>query len=376
MNVLIISPIMYPCSTGGVQIFNYNFSRGLAKKGVKVHILTPCKYDFRTRNISTMKLSKTIFLHPTLSICFHVLLTVIKLRKTMDIIHIPYTSNSFLAYPILIARKLFKIPPYVIVIHGGGMHPWKPKIIHKRFFQHADEIIAVSKIIKIEYEKRCGRKILVIPPLIPFRESKNLQEKLRTKYGFDGYDLIVIFVGAVKKIKGCDILLDAFLDLGTEYLEKYHLKLLYVGDGPMKAPLMKRVYEKGLNKYVRFLGNIRYEKISDLYRMSDIYVIPSLFEGTPIALLEAMFNGLSIIGTDTAGISNIISSDRNGLLFQKEDIVDLKEKMKKLVEDKELRMRLGRNAKEDYVKTHNFDNMICDHIKLYKTIIQERERSG
>jgi len=370
MNILIISPAIYPCAIGGVEVFNNNFSKGLAERGINIYIFTTCKYDCANKKISLIKLSKRILLLPSLSICFHIFLKLIEFRKKIDIIHVPYTSNSFLAYPIVMAKKFFKIPPYVILIHGGGMYPWKPKIIHRLFFQYADYIIAVSEIIRREYEKRCGKRIEVIPPLILFRKSKNPKEKLRIKYGLESQDTVILFLGTIKKIKGGDILTDAFFSLGKEYLEKNDLKLLYVGDGPMKPILRKRVDEKGFNKYVKFFGNIPYEKIPDMYKMADIYVIPSLFEGTPIALLEAMFNGLPIIGTDTNGINNIICNDRSGLLFQKKDIMGLKEKIKKLVEDKELRIRLGNSGKEDYLKSYNFDNAVIKHIKLYRSIIE------
>lgn len=370
MNILIISPAIYPCITGGVEVFNHNFSKELADRGNNVYILTTCKHDCTNKNISLVKLRRKILLHPIISVCFHIFLKLIEFRKKIDVIHVPYTSNSPMAYPIVLAKKFFNIPPYVILIHGGGMYPWKPKIIHKLFFRYADIVIGISEIIRREYEKRCGRRIEVIPPLIPFRESENSKQKLRAKYGFDGQDTILLFLGTIKKIKGCDILLDAFLSLGKEYLEKNKLKLLYVGDGPMKSIFLKRVGEKGFNKYVKFSGSIPYERVPDTYEMADIFVIPSLFEGTPIALLEAMFNGLPIIGTDTNGINNIIRNGRNGLLFKKEDIGDLKEKIKNLVEDKELRIGLGNSGKKDYFKTYDFDDAVSEHIKLYRNIIE------
>ena len=370
MNILIISPAIYPCAIGGVEVFNYNFSKGLADRGNNVYILTTCKYDWTNKNISLVRLGKKILLHPTFSIYFQLFLKLIEFKEEIDVIHVPYTSNSPLAYPIVMAKRLFDIPPYVILIHGGGMYPWKPKIVHRLFFQYADAVIAVSENIRRGYEKRSGRRIEVIPPLIPFRESKDSKEKLRVKYGFDGQNIIILFLGTIKKIKGGDILLDAFFGLGKGYLEKNNLKLLYVGDGPMKPILMKRVDEKGFNKYVKFFGSVPYERIPSMYKITDICVIPSLFEGTPITLLEAMFNGLPVIGTDTNGINNIICNERSGLLFKKGDIEDLKEKIDNLVESEELRIRLGNSAKKDYFKNYNFDDALSEHIRLYRNITE------
>jgi len=83
-----------------------------------------------------------------------------------------------------------------------------------------------------------------------------------------------------------------------------------------------------------------------------------------------MFNGLPIVGTDTNGINNIICNERNGLLFKKGDIEDLKEKINNLAESKELRIRLGNSAKKDYFKNYNFDDALSEHIRLYRNIIE------
>jgi len=370
MNISILSPDIYPCVTGGLEIFNYYFIKELVERGHKILIFTTCDHDWNNKNISVVKLREKFLLYPTLSINFHIFFKLIELRKWIDIVHVPYTSNSPLAYPMLLAKKLFNIP-YIILIHGGGMYPWRPKTPHKLFFRHADAVVAVSDSIKKEYEKRSGRKINVIPPLIPFRESKISKGELRNKYGFGDNDTIILYLGSIKKIKGSEILLDAFLNLGKEYIEENNLKLLYVGDGVMKPTIEEKVRERNFNKYVKFFGSIPHEKASQMYKLADIYVIPSLFEGLPLSLLEAMFNGLPIIGTDTEGINSLISHRKNGLLFERGNAGDLKEKIKELVENKDLSSKLGNAAKNDFSKSYNFEDVVSEHIKLCNDIVEE-----
>ena len=369
MNIVMISPAIYPCVTGGVEIFNYYLIKELAERGHKVWIFTTCEHNWDNKSIFVVKVNERFLLRPTPSIDFHILFKLMQLRKRIDIVHVPYTSNSHLAYPMLLAKKLFDIP-YIITIHGGGMYPWKPKTQHKLFFQHADAIVAVSETIKEEYERRSGRKMKVIPPLIPFRESKIPKGELRNKYGFSDDDMIILSLGSIKKIKGCDKLLDAFLNLGKRYIKEKNLKLLYVGDGPMKPALKREVNDRSFNQYVKFFGSVPYEKVSQMYKLADIYVIPSLFESFGISVAEAMFNGLPIIGTDANGINSLISHQKNGLLFEKGDIEDLKEKIEELVEDQNMSNRLSNAAKNDYLKNYKFDNILSEHIKLYKNIVE------
>lgn len=364
MNILIISPGLYPCITGGVEIFNHYFVRELAKRGHDIWVFTCCNYDWCNEHIHHVKMRVGF---PGWDLLLFI--KIIILKNKIDVIHVPYTSNSPLVFPVLLVKKIFGIP-YMIAIHGGGMCPWKSKTVHKSFFRQADDIVAVSSIIKEEYEKRSGKKIKIIPPLIPFKKSKIEKDELRKQYGFSDSDKIIIFLGTIKKIKGCDVLLQAFFKLGEVYIKKNNLKLLYVGDGAMMAELKEEVESKKYNQYVKFFGKIPYEKVSQFYRMSDLYCIPSLFEGTPITLLEAMFNGLPIIGTDTNGINGLISHNKNGLLFEKENVEDLNKKIITILEDENLSKKLGRIAKNDYDTKFKFSDVVSEHVELLNNILQ------
>lgn len=365
MNILVISPAIYPCKIGGVEVFNYHLTKELANRGHRVWILTSCGYDWNNKNILLERLNKRLLINSTLSTIFHQILKFLILRKQINVIYVPYTSNSILAYPLVLIKRFFDIH-YIIYIHGGGMHPWKPKIFHTLFFRGADAIVAASEILRKEYEKRSGKRIKVITPLIPFRRSKSGKKELRKSYGFNNDDKIILSLGSIKKIKGSDTLLYAFLELGKTYIARNNLKLLYVGEGPMKTGLVEKIKKRSFVNHVKFFGAIPHEKVSDIYKLADIYVIPSLFEGAPLALIEAMSNGLPIIGTDVNGINNLIRDRKNGLLFEKEQIKDLMEKIKVLVENKDFSRKLGKAAKNDYLKKHNFEYAISEFIETCK----------
>jgi len=370
LNIAIISPQIYPCTTGGFEIFNYYLIKELAEQGHKIWVITCCDHNWDHDNISNVKIRKRLFVLTGFSINIQILLKLKKLRRQIDVIHIPYTSNSSLIYSIIIAHKLFGTS-YIITIHGGGMHPWRLKTPHKFFFKNAFDIIAVSKIVKEEYENRCNRKIKQIYPMIPFAKSKTPKNELRRKFGFSENDTILLSLGSIKRIKGNDILLDAFLNLGKEYIKKNNLKLLFVGEGSMRNSLEKIVNKEDINSNVIFLGKIPYEKVSEMYKLADLYVIPSLFEGTPISLLEAMFNGLPIIGSDTNGINNNITDNVNGLLFKVGDEKELSIKLKKLIENKNLRDKLSKNATKFIKENYNFKNTLLKVIEIHQNTMKK-----
>lgn len=369
MNIAFVSPQMYPCHTGGLEVFNYYLIKELAARGHTLWIITRCDHKWTDKNIHCAKLlgfhQNTTIHTMNLSITHK----LIKLNDQIDIVHVPYTSNSYLAYPILFVHKLSSIP-YIITIHGGGMYEWKQKLLQKLFFNNAANIIAVSEVIKEEYEKRSGREIIVIPPLIPFTELKNSKNEMKKKYDFTYKDRILLSLGSIKKIKGSDILLNAFLRLGREYIKETNLKLLFVGDGSMKLELKKKVDKNNLHEHVKFYGNVTREKVPEIYKLADIYIIPSLFEGTPISLLEAKYNGLPIIGANVKGINTMITHGKNGLLFEEGNSDDLKNKLIELLNDPIKANILGISAKSDYFRGYKFEDMISDHIDIYKKAIE------
>jgi glycosyltransferase involved in cell wall biosynthesis len=136
----------------------------------------------------------------------------------------------------------------------------------------------------------------------------------------------------------------------------------------MKQSLIKTVDKEGFNKYVKFYGELQYEQVPEAYKTADIYVIPSLFEGTPKSLLEAMYNGLPVIGSDTNGIKNIIKDGENGLLFKVSNDRELTIKLKQIIENKELREKLGDNAITHVKNNYNYKTTLSEFIDVYENI--------
>lgn len=369
MKIAFISLKIYPCDIGGNEIFNYHLLKELAILNHKIWVITYCDYNWDNKNIQTLRMWRKIPIIHNILGYFSLIINLLKLKNKVDIIHVPYTSNSGVAFPILFVYKLFGIK-YIIMIHGGGMYKWKYRFFQKPFFKNARNIIAVSEIIKDNYEKRSGRKIIVIPPLIPFEKSEISKDKMKIKYGFDKKDIILLSIGSIKKIKGSEILLDAFIKLGLDYINKNNLKLLFVGDGVLRKSLEEKTVKMTFNQYIKFLGKIAHEQINEIFCLADIFIIPSFFEGLPISLLEAMFNGMPIIGSDVNGINTLIKHMKNGLLFEKGNIDYLTSYIKQLVEDKNLANSLGNIAKFDFSQRYSYNDMILEHIEIYSKVIK------
>jgi glycosyltransferase involved in cell wall biosynthesis len=369
MNILFISTYLYPCHVGGVEVFNCHLIQALAKEHL-VTVLSTCASDFENKNISLIKINPRRCLIQKVSLLVEHVQLIFRFRKKIDLIHVPYMSRSWLYGVYLpVFRRFFGIP-YVLVLHGGGMLPWKPRLPHLLLFRNAAAIVAVSQTIQEEYAVRSGRRIQLIPPLIPFHSATRSKSEIRQALGYREDDLIIMTLGSVKKIKGSDLLQQAFFSLGPEALEKHRARLLVVGEGPMRRSLEEEVKRRHFDTRVRFLGSVPHERVREMYRLADIYVIPSLMEGAPISLSEAMFNGLPVVGSDIESIRLLIKDGQNGLLFRKGDSRALAQKLRVLLSDPGLREKLGTAAEHTHDSGLRFEDVVNAHLRLYEEVVR------
>ena len=159
---------------------------------------------------------------------------------------------------------------------------------------------------------------------------------------------LLITIASLKPKKGHTFLFDALKALKKK---GYEFKLLVVGSGREEKRLKKEIMDKGLENEVILTGER--DDIPELLAASDAFVCPSLYEGLPSALLEAMEAGLPVIAIRVGGIPEAITDNETGLLIEPKDSRALTEAIVRIMKDTELRKRLGSNAR-DYVRK-NFD---------------------
>lgn len=358
---------IYPCYIGGLEIF-YNKLLPEVSKKFDVTLITCCS-KVKAGNYTVHKIPRRFLSIPgttRITTLLFTALALIRLRRSISIVHLPYTGNSGKwGFVLPFLKKYFGIS-YLLHIHGGGMMKWKRMSADKALFKHAGKILAVSKVTKEEYERRSGKEVELVFPLVPFTKEEKGEEVIRRELNLQPDEKVILFVGSIKPLKAPDVLLRAFFQLGREFIQKEKLKLIFVGGGSMLSSLEKEVTDSGFGDHVRFVGKIPYAEVPGFYKIADIYVIPSRFEGTPKSLLEAMYNELPIIGADVNGIQNILEHGVDGLLFQKDDAEDLKQCLKKFIKDESEGRRQGKAAKDKYEKSYTFEQTIDNLTRIYK----------
>jgi glycosyltransferase involved in cell wall biosynthesis len=352
-------PLLYPCHIGGLEIYYYHLIKNI-QPSQKAIVFTTCK-KFSEQSekwpISNKIFGIKRFHLGQISLFITSFFGLLKHRKDIEVIHVSCTSNSgFYGYFFPIIKKVLGIP-YVIQFHGGGMFKWKKGDGNAPLFKHASEILAVSETIKEEYSKRVQRELQIVLPLVPYKKSNVDKVILKEKYGFKNDDKVILMVGSVKPIKGNLWVLDEFNRLGLEYIKNNKLKLLIVGNG-IDIPILKNKIQKyKLGNFVKTIEHVPNEIINEVYEISDYYIIASDYEGTPKSLLEALYHGLPIIGTNVNGINSIIHHKRNGYLVEKRDN-ELVAAIIELQNNQQLRESVSEAAFKLYQSDYSYDKII------------------
>jgi glycosyltransferase involved in cell wall biosynthesis len=153
----------------------------------------------------------------------------------------------------------------------------------------------------------------------------------------------------------------------------HRVKFVVGGDGPMKERLREQAERLGVADAVDLLG--RFDEVSDVMSLIDVFVLPSASEAQPLAISEAMSYGKPIIATKFGGIPDMVEDGSSGLLIAVNDLEALTISIEKLVVDQPLRQAMGRRSRELYLKNQKTD-VVVDKVELAYTKLLARFNSN
>jgi glycosyltransferase involved in cell wall biosynthesis len=184
------------------------------------------------------------------------------------------------------------------------------------------------------------------------------------------YDITdrVIFFGTWLARKGTTDLVPAFVDLASR---RPDLKLTVMGAGmPQEAVL--RSFPDYLHCRIEYVPQTTAEEYAERMLGAAVYVIPSMFEGTPLTLMEAMATGLPAVGTATCGMKDVIRDGINGFQVPFRDPAALAAALSRVLTQRELRERLGRQAHADVVAHYTWDVVAGPVREVYRRLARQR----
>ncbi|MCD4736187.1 MAG: glycosyltransferase [Bacteroidales bacterium] len=238
-------------------------------------------------------------------------------------------------------------------------------------YRITERVVVVSQEIKTIVQniyRLPDSKFILVKNGVIFQESSIKPANLALKFQARQDTLKIIAVGSLTYQKAFEILVRAVAELIKEGFD--NLLVLIAGDGLERMRLEQEIQELDVGKYVKLLG-IR-DDVIELLKVSDIFVIPSRYEGLSIAMIEAMACGLPIVASDAPGLRNYINHYRNGLLFPTEDHKALAERIQRLANDENLRIRLSHGARESFEREYDMRRNIKSLDTLFRRYASTR----
>jgi len=238
--------------------------------------------------------------------------------------------------------------------------------------KNADAVLTITQALKDEMVSRGvpAEKITIVPNGVhvdrfqPLEKSHTLAKKL----GVDG-KTIIGFIGSFVQYEGLEYIVDAVEILVNK--GKKDIVALMVGDGAVSTEVQQRVKDKGLDEFFIFTGRIPHEEVEGYYSLVDIAPLPR--KGLPVCEMvsplkpfEAMAMGKVVLASNVAALAEIVQDGYNGMLFEKDNVQDLADKIELLANDAELREKLGKQAREWVEKERDWKMLSQSLVKVYK----------
>ncbi len=262
----------------------------------------------------------------------------------------------------------------VYTAHGFHFYKGAPLLnwllyfpIEKLCSWYTDVLVTINQEDFALAKKRMrAKKVFYVPGVgidtKKYTVNENAKETKRREIGIPEDAIILLSVGELTKRKNHERIINTFAKINNR-----NVHYIVVGKGKLKDYLIQKAKE--LNVLDRFHLLDYREDIVDLYSMADIFCFPSLMEGLPVSLMEAMAVGLPVVCSDIRGNNDLIDDGKGGFLIRNQDLNDFTSKIELLIEDPFLRNSMGEHNTE---KIRKFDS---DEVNSkMKFIYQSMER--
>jgi glycosyltransferase involved in cell wall biosynthesis len=381
MKVCIILAFYYPYR-GGIEDQVYEMIKRLHKNGVEVKVLSLIPKEDMDRlkefpyaecipvGVKRIRIPKS---YPPPFNLFSPFEVMKKFEKECSDIKLVHSFGELMGSIVYKKRKnnVFIHSQHNALRNGTGFFLWNyacnlaTKQIYSGYFQNCKKVVCISRHMAEEMKKYCGvseNHIKVIPNGLNFDNykcSKKDAEEFRERYDIDKF--FVFATGRMVKEKGFQQLIKAVSEM-----ENKDVFLGIGGEGYYKEDLIK--LSKKLNINFKLFGFLPRSDLLKAFCTCDVFVTPSLFQ-EPFGLvnIEAMLFEKPVVASRIGGIPEIVDDNITGMLYEPNDYKELAKKLDILYSDDKLRLRLGKNGRKKVEMKYNWDILIKEWLKFYKS---------
>jgi glycosyltransferase involved in cell wall biosynthesis len=325
------------------------YAEAFAKEGIGVHSLSPCKFP------------------PLYLPNFWKLMR----RGDFDVLHFHLFGSNLCAKPLAVMAG-----HKAIVVHdqcNDASRETSPLLLAADAFwnRHSDRVIAVSESTRqylLNREDLPDDLVTMIPNGIDAEEfrvpSESERMEARRALKIPEQAFVIGGVGRLAPQKNFTL----FLEVAARVIPDHPSAFFVIaGTGPQEAELTAKALALGIADRIRFLGHVT-DRLS-LYHSFDALLMTSNFEGTPMALLEAMSCGLPVVASAVDGIAEVCTNNRDALLFAPGDVGGFASAVARILSDHNLRSEIGKNARATVLERHEIRKLTAQIESLYDDIL-------
>ncbi len=354
-------------SWGGLEILALRTTQQLKQRGHNVHLL--CRQDSKLEKEALKDNIGIITLLGKSAFKSIIRAKKIIVAENYEIIHTHLSHDLWILVPAL---KLSGSNPKLFLTRHMGSGISKKDIFHKYLYNRVNRIFAISNYVKQNVLKTCpvnDNKVSILHPAINVNDyaPENFNRKtLRGALGIDNKSVVIGIASRISPGKGYE----EFLQAAKILKKEFPAGICFLAAGGKSRGeeeyfnnIMRLTHELGLDNAVKYIG-FR-ENIAEVLSIMDIFVFPSHEESFGVLLIEAMAAGLPAAASNNAGIPDIVIDGETGILVPPKDAVKLAGAVKYLIEDKELRTKLGREARKRAEGIFNINDALDKLEKFY-----------
>lgn len=251
------------------------------------------------------------------------------------------------------------------------------RLIERFLARFTDRLIAVSPEVRddlVELGVASAEKFEVIPlgfDLSPFTADGDREERrkrLREEWGVAHDDQLVTLIARLVPIKR----VDRFLRVAGALASRPGIRFAIVGDGELNASLRRSAEAVALGERLVWAG-FRLD-VADVCFASDLIMLTSDNEGTPVSLIEAQAAAVPVVSTDVGGVRSVVADGNTGFVAGPDDLEALVGAARSILDAPEAALRMGRAGRDRATALFRVERLVDDHDRLYRGLLESRDR--
>jgi glycosyltransferase involved in cell wall biosynthesis len=340
----------------------------LCRAGIRCDIV--CLYEEghlagHVRKIGGSVIALNLDRHSSFFRRFRLLTRMLK-EKSYDIVHVHLVTWAVLAARLAGAKGVF------LTEHGLSLYKGRTAILFDRVAACCcDRMIVVARAImdvRLKKWKIPARKMMYLPNSVDLKRFDFPADRngMRRKYGIPEDDRLILSVGSLSPVKGHTYLIPGAAKVIAEFS---NVTFAVAGGGELQRDLAGQAEEAGISDRFLLLGYR--DDVECLLKAADIFVMPSLREGTSIAILEAMAAGVPVVATEVGGNPELIVDRVTGMLVPPRDHEALSGAITRLIRDDALRNRIIQEGRQKVLAEFSEEVNLERLIVLYGGVLDD-----